>query len=107
MTSLGEGALKRVAWREGTARRLVSRFVAVRVRPAHRGSWRSKSHAELWLLAERPRGAAEPTQYWLSNLPAFASLRELARLARHRWVAERDYLEQKQALEVGVFEGLS
>ena len=30
------GALRRVAWREGSNRWLQSRFVAVRVRPAHR-----------------------------------------------------------------------
>jgi len=107
VTSLGEGVLKRVAWREGTARRLVSRFVAVRVRPAHRDYWRSEPHAELWLLAEWPRGAAEPTKYWLSNLPADTRLQELVRLAKHRWLVERDYLELKQELGLGHFEGRS
>ncbi len=107
VTSLGEGVLKRVAWPEGTARRLVSRFVAMRVRPAHRDYWRSEPHAELWLLAEWPQGSAEPTKYWLSNLPADTSLQELVRLAKHRWLVERDYLELKQELGLGHFEGRS
>ncbi len=47
---------------EKFARRLVSRLVASRVRPAHRDSWRSEPHQELWMVAEWPRGAAEPTK---------------------------------------------
>ena len=37
---MGEKALRRVSWREGTNKKLQSRFVAVRVRPAHRDYWR-------------------------------------------------------------------
>jgi SRSO17 transposase len=60
---LGRKALRRVSWREGTNKKLQSRFVAVRVRPAHRDYWRAEPHPELWLLAEWPRSAAEPTKY--------------------------------------------
>ena len=104
---MGQGALRRVAWREGSNRKLQSRFVAVRVRPAHRDYWRAEPHEELWLLAEWPRGSAEPTKYWLANLPAETTLEELVRLARHRWIVERDYLELKQELGLGHFEGRS
>ncbi len=104
---LGEKALKRVSWREGSQRRLASRFVAVRVRPAHRDYWRAEPHEELWLLAEWPKGAPEPTKYWLSNLPAETALKDLVRLAHHRWIVERDYLELKQELGLGHFEGRS
>lgn len=104
---LGQKALRKVAWREGSQRRLVSRFVAVRVRPAHRDYWRAAPHQELWLLAEWPKGAAEPTKYWLSNLPAETKLQELVRLAKHRGIVERDYLELKQELGLGHFEGRS
>ena len=99
----GRGALRRFAWREGSHRKLQSRFVAVRVRPAHRDYWRAEPHEELWLLAEWPRGAEEPTQYWLANLPAETTLEELVRLAKHRWIVERDYLELKQELPAGAF----
>jgi hypothetical protein len=44
---MGQGALRRVAWREGSDRKLQSRFVAVRVRPAHRDYWRAEPHEEL------------------------------------------------------------
>ena len=104
---MGQGALRRVAWREGSNRRLQSRFVAVRVRPAHRDYWRAEPHKELWLLAEWPRGAEEPTKYWLANLPAETMLEELVRLAKHRWIVERDDLELKQELGLGHFEGRS
>lgn len=87
-----------MGWREGTWQRVHSHFLAVRVRPVHYDYWRSEPHAEQWLLLGWPRGAAEPTKFWLSNLPAHASLRELVRLAKHRWVVERDYLEFKQEL---------
>jgi SRSO17 transposase len=104
---LGPKALRTVAWRQGAAGRLSSRFVAVRVRPAHRDYWRSAPHPEQWLLAEWPRGAAEPVKYWLSNLPARTPLKQLVRLAKHRWIVERDYLELKQELGLGHFEGRS
>ena len=58
-------------------------------------------------MAEWPRGSAEPTKYWLANLPAETTLEELVRLAKHRWIVERDYLELKQELGLGHFEGRS
>jgi len=100
---MGQGALRRVAWREGSDRKLQSRFVAVRVRPAHRDYWRAEPHEKLWLLAEWSRGAEEPTKYWLADLPAETTLEELVRQARHRWIVERDYLELKQELPAGAF----
>lgn len=107
VVELGPKRRKRVVWREGTAKQLSSRFLAVRVRPAHRDYWRSEPHGELWLLAEWPRGAEEPTKFWLSNLPEETPLEELVRLAKHRWIVERDYLELKQELGLGHFEGRS
>jgi len=103
----GEKAFRTVRWREGGRGWLASRFWAVRVRPAHRDYWRSEPHAEHWLLVEWPPAAEEPTKYWLSNLPAETPLRKLVKLARHRWIVERDYLELKQELGLGHFEGRS
>jgi hypothetical protein len=61
-----------------------SRFLALRVRPAHRHIPRhpDASLPACWLLAEWPPGAPEPTDYWLSTLPADTPLRTLAQLAR-------------------------
>jgi SRSO17 transposase len=103
--SLPASAWKTVAWRRGTKQTLSSRFAAVRVRPAHRDYWRSEPHAEEWLLVEWPKGAEEPSKYWLATLPAKATLKELACLAKQRWIIERDYEELKQELGLGHFEG--
>ncbi|MFN3323941.1 MAG: transposase, partial [Bryobacteraceae bacterium] len=84
---------------------LRSRFAAVRVRPAHRDYWKAEPHAEEWLLIEWPRGEAEPTKYWISTLPENTRLRDLVKLAKHRWIIERDYEELKQELGLGHFEG--
>jgi hypothetical protein len=37
-----------------------------------------------WLIAEWPPDEAEPTRYWLSNLPPNTQLRRLVRLAKLR-----------------------
>ncbi len=63
--------------------------------PTRNCGWRPK----------QPQGAAEPTKYWLANLPADAGLQELVRLAQRRWIVERDYLEPKQELGLGILKG--
>ena len=47
--------------------------------------------AEEWLIVEWPEGKDQPTDYWLSNLPADTKPERLARLARLRWKIELDY----------------
>ncbi len=86
-------------------KRLRSRFAAARVRPAHRDYRRTEPYPEEWLLMEWPAQEPEPIQYWLSTLPATTPLRELVRLAKHRWIIERDYEELKQELGLSHFEG--
>ena len=54
---------------------------------------------------EWPSQEAEPTKYWLSTLPANTKLPDLVRLAKHRWIIERDYEELKQELGLGHYEG--
>jgi SRSO17 transposase len=96
---------KEITWREGTERKLRSRFAAVRVRPAHRDYEKAEPHAEEWLLIEWPQGEAEPTKYWVSTLPPVTKLKDLVKMAKHRWIIERDYEELKQELGLGHFEG--
>ena len=103
--SLPRQAWKTVTWREGTRHKLKSRFAAVRIRPAHRDQKRSEPYPEEWLLMEWPSGETEPTKYWLSTLPAGTRLTALVRLAKHRWIIERDYQELKQELGLGHYEG--
>jgi SRSO17 transposase len=102
---LPKKAWKNVTWREGTKHPLRSRFALLRVRPAHRDEKRTAPRAEEWLLIEWPKGEAEPTKYWLSTLPVETNIQDLVRLAKQRWIIERDYQELKQELGLGHFEG--
>ncbi|MGW1306898.1 IS701 family transposase [Streptomyces sp. NPDC002514] len=112
----GRKAARPVRWREGsrpgTARsgrkRMYSRFVALRIRPAGREIRQAADGPELpecWLLAEWPAGQSEPVQFWLSDLPEHTPLTTLVRLAKLRWRIEHDYREMKQALGLAHFEG--
>jgi SRSO17 transposase len=98
-------AWKQVSWRAGTRHKLSSRFAALRVRPAHRDEKRTEVRAEERLLIEWPQGEEAPAKYWLSTLPANTPLRDLVRLAKHRWIIERDYEELKQELGLNHYEG--
>ncbi|MCC6590484.1 MAG: transposase, partial [Bryobacterales bacterium] len=73
-------------------------FPILRVRPAHRDDQRTEPYPEEWLLLEWPKKEAEPTKYWLSTLPEKTSLKSLVKIAKHRWIVERDYEELKQEL---------
>ena len=103
--SLPASAWKEISWRPGSQKTLRSRFAAVRVRPAHRDYKRTEPHPEEWLLIEWPKKESEPTKYWLSTLPANSSLKSLVKMAKHRWIVERDYEELKQELGLGHYEG--
>jgi SRSO17 transposase len=106
----GKNAAVMVTWREGTRGKMNSRFLALRVRPANIELRRHahKNGEELpvrWLICEWPSKEAEPTKYWLSNLPADTTLKQLVRLAKMRFRIEQDYRELKDALGLDHFEG--
>jgi SRSO17 transposase len=112
----GRKAAKSVSWREGSRpgtgrsgrKRMYSRFVALRIRPAGREVRQAADGPELpecWLLAEWPAKESEPVQFWLSDLPADTPLTRLVRWAKLRWRIEHDYREMKQALGLAHFEG--
>jgi SRSO17 transposase len=86
-----------------------SRFLAIRIRPANRNIPRAEdgSLPAVWMIAEWPAGKPEPTDYWLSNLPADTPLKRLVRLAKIRWRVEHDYRELKTGLGIDHFEGRS
>jgi SRSO17 transposase len=105
----GHHATVRLTWREGSRAALTSHFLALRVRPAGRNpTARLAADGSLplaWLLAEWPAEAAEPTDYWLADLPEDTPLAELVRLAKIRWRIEHDYRELKTGLGLDHFEG--
>ena len=77
-----------------------SHFLAMRVRPANHEIPRNTdgSLPDCWLIVEWPPDKAEPTDYWLSNLPLDTPLPQLVRLAKIRWRIEHDYRELKDGL---------
>ena len=99
--ALPPSSYRTVTWRQGTNAALRSRFARVRVRAAHA----DRARAEEWLLIEWPKGQAEPTRYFLSTLPPDISFRQLVATVKMRWRIERDYLELKQELGLGDYEG--
>jgi SRSO17 transposase len=112
----GRGALRQVTWRHGTRRtrgnptaKMRSRFLVLRVRPANRDIPRDQDGVlpAVWLLAEWPPGADEPTDYRLSTLPETTPLKTVVRLAKIRWRIEHDYRELKTGLGLDHFEGRS
>jgi SRSO17 transposase len=101
---LPKDAWQTIRWREGSAEWLSSRFARVRVRVAH-SQLLPELLFEEWLLIEWPEGEAEPTKYWLSTLPSDIGFCDLVDFAKLRWRIERDYLELKQEVGLGHFEG--
>ena len=112
----GRGATTTVTWREGTKTSptnptgtMTSQFVTLRIRPANRDIPRDDDGVlpECWLIVQWPTDTAEPTDYWLSTLPADTPADELVRLAKMRWRIEHDYRELKTGLGLDHFEGRS
>ena len=96
---------KTIKWREGTKRRLVSRFAAVRVAPAHRPPKGKRRPPRQWLLIEWPKGEQGPLKYWLANLPPQAGISRLVFFAKIRWRIELSYQQLKEELGLDHYEG--
>ena len=77
---------------------------ALRVRPAGRTVREGlPQHGDgvlpdCWQVVQWPPGHDEPSDYWLSDLPADTPLTDLVHLAKSRWRIEHDYRELKTGL---------
>jgi SRSO17 transposase len=103
---LPANAWKTVTYRDRDGKPIRSRFAFVRAiaaRPVAEGL----TPREEWLIVEQPHDKDEPTDYWLSNLPADTGHGRLARLARLRWMIELDYRQLKGELGLDHYEGRS
>jgi SRSO17 transposase len=83
------------------------RFAFVRVVATHPVRNDHQPPREEWLIIEWPAEAAQPSDYWLSNLPPDTPRERLARLARLRWTIELDYRQLKGELGLDHYEGRS
>jgi SRSO17 transposase len=110
----GRTRLRHITWRRGTKSSpanpdaaMSGHFAALRVRPAAAGIPRGRDGVlpEVWLMIEWPPDKDEPTDYWLSNLPADTTLKTLVSTAKIRWRIEHDYRELKTGLGLDHFEG--
>jgi SRSO17 transposase len=98
---------KTVTYRDRDGEDIRSRFAFARVIAARPITKHRLAPREEWLIIEWPEGADEPTDYWLSNLPANTPHERLARLARLRWMIELDYRQLKGELGLDHYEGRS
>jgi SRSO17 transposase len=91
-----------IRWRQGTRGWLRKKFVAVRC-------WRVTTEGQRhvgWLLGERAtRGQPEERKYYWSNLPASATLEELAGYAHRRYAVEQFHEEAKGELGWDQYQG--
>jgi SRSO17 transposase len=104
---LDADALQTIAFRDTNGEQVLSRFAFLRVITAHPVSRDRQAPREEWLIVEWPEGRDEPTDYWISNLPADTEPERLARLARLRWMIELDYKQLKGELGLDHYEGRS
>jgi SRSO17 transposase len=113
---LGSESAQTVTFRDGAdGEAITSRFIFARVHAGHgwrqdQRKWREGAQVpprEEWLIAEWPDRHHEPTDYWISNLPADTEPEQLARLARMRWKMELDYKQLKGELGLDHYEGRS
>lgn len=91
-----------IRWRQGAKGWLRKKFVAVRC-------WRVTAEGQRhvgWLLGERAtRGQPEDRQYYWSNLPASATVDELAGYAQRRYAVEPFHEEAKGELGWDQYQG--
>ena len=100
---LPRSAWKTITWRQGSTEPLKSRFARVRARPCGDGC--TKDQPEEWLLIEWPKDEKAPTKFWLSTLERNIAFDRLVDITMMRWRIERDYLDLKQEVGLGHFEG--
>ena len=105
--SLDEEDFQTLVYRTRDGQDIASRFALLRMTAAHPVDRDRCAPREEWLIVEWPEGRDEPTDYWISNLPADTPPERLARLARLRWMIELDYKQLKGELGLDHYEGRS
>jgi SRSO17 transposase len=102
------GSFRQVAWRMGTKGRLTGDFALVRVRPADGAEATGGVHLPgdpAWLVCERLSNGDR--KYYLVNLPASASRKQIVGAIKARWSCEQMHQQAKEELGLDHFEGRS
>lgn len=110
---LADAKWQKISWRRGTKGKLTCRFAARRVQVADGHKHRMADgrvqampgEQQVWLIGER-RTTGEQ-KYYLSNLPADATLKMLAAAIKARWICEQAHQQLKEELGLDHFEGRS
>jgi SRSO17 transposase len=105
--SLEDEDFQTLTFRTRDEQDLTSRFAMLRVICAHPIERDGQPPREEWLIIEWPEDHEQPSDYWISNLPADTDPERLARLARLRWTIELDYRQLKGELGLDHYEGRS
>ena len=110
--TLANVSWRSLSWRRGTKGPLKARFAAVRIRVADGTPQRigdmGQQHLpgeEAWLIGEHRTNGER--KYYLSNLPADATLKRLAGAVKARWACEQAHQQLKEELGLDHFEGRS
>ncbi len=108
--ALASAKWQKINWRRGTKGRLTCFFTARRVRVADGHKHRMRDNRmrgmpgdEVWLVGE----STGEQKYYVSHLPADASLKTLAATIKARWVGEQAHQQLKEELGLDHFEGRS
>lgn len=107
VAALPKKAFRRLVWRDGTRRKMRSRFCFVRVKTTHDDGIALADREPLWLVAEWPEGESKPTKFLLTTLPRRMSHKQIVRILKERWRTERMYEDLKGELGLDHFEGRS
>ena len=84
---------------------LAADFASLRVFQESAPGSRSGSLQEKWLIVERPTNSVRSVRYWMSNLPASFTTRQLAGTTSRYWSGESAYFDLKDHLGLGHYEG--
>jgi SRSO17 transposase len=104
---LGRKAFRKLTWREGTGKKLSSRFCFVRVKTSHDDGIPLADREPLWLVAEWLDGEDKPSKFLLTTLARRMSRKQIVRICKERWRTERMYEDLKGELGLDHFEGRS
>ena len=107
VAALPKKAFRRLVWRDGTRKKLRSRFCFVRVKTTHDDGIALADREPLWLVADWLEGETKPTKFLLTTLPRRMSHKEIVRILKERWRTERMYEDLKGELGLDHFEGRS